>query len=75
MRFFATGSNPSGAGGKVAALHGLGIEQSCSLTANYAGDVDNTPSGSSVIVVTVLNASDVVFLNAFEMDLPSGTIE
>ena len=54
---------------------GPGTEQSYSLTAIYAGDVDNAPSGSSAIVVTALNASDVVFRNGLELELASCPIE
>jgi hypothetical protein len=57
------------------AVVGSATEQGYSLTANYVGDVDNAPSTSAAIMVTVLKASDVVFRNAFDVDLPSCPIE
>lgn len=54
---------------------GPATEQVYSLTANYAGDVDNASSTSTAIMVTVLNAGDVVFRNGLELDLSSCPIE
>jgi hypothetical protein len=56
-------------------VSGLGTVQIYTLTANYAGDGNNATSGSSSIVVTALDAGDVLFRSAFEMELPSCPIE
>jgi len=43
-------------------------EQACGLKATYSGDVDNAPSASAVLTVTVLDVSGAVFRNGFEVD-------
>jgi len=54
---------------------GLGTVQIYSLTATYAGDGNNAASESSSIVVTALDAGDVIFRNDLEVDLPTCPIE
>ncbi len=49
------------------AVTGSNAADRYSFTANYSGDSNNPPSGSTALTVTLLNASEVIFRNDFEL--------
>jgi len=54
---------------------GLGTAQIYTLSASYGGDSNNATSETTSIVVTALDASDVVFRNALEPEFLTCPIE
>jgi streptogramin lyase len=50
------------------AVTGSNAADRYSFTGNYSGDSNNPPSNSTALTVTVLNASEVIFRNDFELD-------
>ena len=52
------------------AVTGLDTQDSYGLTATYSGDSNNPPAVSTPLRVNVLNVSDVVFRNDFELPAP-----
>lgn len=54
---------------------GTDTEQTFDLIANYLGDSNNAASSSAAVVVTALNAGDVVYRNGFEAESVTCPIE
>jgi len=57
------------------AVQGSAAQTAHNLTATYGGDANNTGSTSETLVVTVLDAGDVVFRNGFNPESVSCPIE